>query len=321
MIWLVIAIIGAGTFIYSGISVLSDPFCQSVDFGGGRVIQITCREDSFGAFSQVSAGWLSILGGLAILIFIFRRPIMKALSGPNYPKVQRVDDSSFNIDIGEDTDQVNRETEEVTTTLDSQETKKCKFCAESINVEAIKCKHCGSSLAPNPSEKIKKYLETSQGKFVSIITVCFLLVSSAVFINESNKAKEMKLLNEKGEICVVSDSEPSVDFGCTNYPNGEIYFCSSAKVLRPFWTIRDYEDVPIQGTNSDGRIAGIPGGEIGRGCTDPTIPNLFKYKWKTDFRVGIYEIDSVEYEALEGDTYIPGGTGTGEFIVEISIKN
>ena len=68
MIWLVVAIIGAGTFIYSGISVLSDSFCQSVDFGGGRVIQITCREDSLGAFSQTSAGWLSILGGLGILL-------------------------------------------------------------------------------------------------------------------------------------------------------------------------------------------------------------------------------------------------------------
>ena len=103
MIWFLIAIVGAGTFVLSGISVLSDPFCQSVDFGGGRVIQLTCRNDSFGAFSQVSAGWLSILGGVVIILFIFRRPIIKALSGPKYPKDQRVDPSSMERAFGEST--------------------------------------------------------------------------------------------------------------------------------------------------------------------------------------------------------------------------
>ena len=185
MIWLLIAIVGAGTFIFSGISVLSDPFCQSVDFGGGRVIQISCRNDSFGAFSQVSAGWLSILGGLALLVFIFRRPIINALSGPNYSKVQRTEDSSFNSALGEDIEQIKVETKEVATTLDSQETKKCKFCAESINIEAIKCKHCGSSLTPSASEKIKAYLMSDQGKIVSVISACLLLIFSAVFINQS----------------------------------------------------------------------------------------------------------------------------------------
>jgi hypothetical protein len=320
MIWLVIAIIGSGTFIYSGISVLSDPFCQSVDFGGGRVIQITCRQDSFGAFSQTSAGWLSILGGLAILIFIFRRPILKALSGPNYTQVQRVDDSNFNRAFGEVSVQPSLDTEVMATTVDPQETKKCKFCAETINIEAIKCKHCGSSLAPSSSEKIKAYLNTGQGKIVSITTVCFLLISSAVFINESNKAKEMRLLNTSGQICVTGEGEPSVDFGCTSYPNAEINFCAPAKVLNPYWTTRDYEEVPIEGANFNGRIAGIPGGVIGKSCTNPSLPNLFTYKWKSDFRVGIYEMNALEYETLEGETWVKDDTGSGQFTVEISIK-
>lgn len=320
MIWLILAIIGAGTFIFSGFSVLSDPFCQSVDFGGGRVIQMTCRDDNLGAFSQTSAGWLSILGGLALIVFIFRRPIINALSGPTYPKVQRTEDSSFSSAPGEDIEQIKAETKEVTTTLDSQETKKCKFCAESINVEAIKCKHCGSSLTPNSSEKVKAYLKTSQGKTVSIITVCILLVSSGVFINQSNKAKEMRLLNESGQICVTSNDEPSVDFGCTKYPNAEINFCASAKVLRPYWAIGDYEDVPIEGTNFNGRIAGVPGGETGKACTNASIPNLFVYKWNSDFRVGTYEMNALEYETLEGGTLVEDDSGSGEFIVEISIK-
>ena len=319
MIWLVIAIIGSGTFIYSGISVLSDPFCQSVDFGGGRVIQITCRDDSFGAFSQSSAGWLSILGGLAILIFIFRKPILKALSGPNYTQVQGVEDSNFNRAFGEDSAQPNFDTVEMATTVDSQETKKCKFCAETINVEAIKCKHCGSSLTPNSSEKIKTYLMSSQGKIVSVVSACILLISSGVFINQSNKAKEMRLLNESGQVCVFTDDSPRVSFGCTKYPTGQILFCSTGKVLRPFW-VKDNEDVQIQGANYNGRVASTTGSVDGQSCTNSSAPNLFAYKWTTDFRVGTYEMLSVEYETIEGDSYVSDGNGGGDFIVEISIK-
>jgi hypothetical protein len=324
MIWLLIAIVGAGTFVFSGISVLSDPFCQSVDFGGGRVIQLTCRDDSFGAFSQTSAGWLSILGGVGILLLIFRRPIIKALSGPQHPKDQRVDPSSGERPFGEGAHQVYLESQEVTTVLDpheiSQETKKCKFCAESINLEAIKCKHCGSSLVPNSSEKIKSYLKTDQGKVVSVISACFLLILSGVFINQSNKAKEMKLLNESGQVCVVGYGEPSLNFGCTKYPMGEIKFCSKAKVLNPFWSERDYDDSDFQGTNFLGRIQGIPGGQIGSFCREPTLPNLFTYKWSTDFRVGTYKLLSVEYQSLEGSDSVDGGGGGGDFVVEISIK-
>jgi hypothetical protein len=323
MIWLVIAIIGSGTFIFSGVSVLMDPFCKSVDFGGGRVVQITCRDDSFGAFSQVSAGWLSILGGLSILIFIFRNPLINILKVPNYTKDQRGDHSSFERVNDESSDNSNFESQELNTTLDSQlisqGSKKCKYCAELINFEAIKCKYCGSSLTPNSSEKMKTYLKSSQGKIVSIVSVCVLLLMSVLYINQTNKAKEMRLLNANGQICVTGNSDESIDFGCTNYPNGEIYFCSNAKVLKPYWTIRDYENVPIQGTNYLGRIEGIPGGEFGRNCTDQSLPNLFAFKWQTDFRVGIYEMLSLEYGTLEGDSYIEGGSA-GEFIVEISIK-
>jgi hypothetical protein len=320
MIWLILAIIGAGTFVFSGFSVLSDPFCQSVDFGGGRVIQMTCRDDNLGVLSQTSAGWLSILGGLALLIFIFRRPVLKALSGPSYPKVPKVDESKNNNDSSEGVDQVYLESEELTTTSDSQEKKKCKFCAESINIEAIKCKHCGSSLTPSASEKVKTYLMSDQGKIVSVICGCLLLLISGLYINESNKAKEVRLLNASGQICIKGTGESSVDFGCTNYPNAEINFCSSVKVLNPYWTIRDYENVPIQGANYNGRIAGVPGGELGKTCANPSLPNLFVFKWESDFRVGTYEIQSLVYETLEGGTLLQDYSGYGQFTVDISIK-
>jgi hypothetical protein len=79
MFWLGIALLGAGSFFVTGFNLLTDPLCVSADFGGGRVVQVTCRSDELGSMTGNQAGLLSILIGLVIIIFIFRNQIYLSL--------------------------------------------------------------------------------------------------------------------------------------------------------------------------------------------------------------------------------------------------
>ena len=52
--------------------------------------------------------------------------------------------------------------------MQEEETKKCPFCAEEINIEAIKCKHCGEMIN-------KKKVKKKKGNLLNLI---FLLIVS-----------------------------------------------------------------------------------------------------------------------------------------------
>lgn len=79
MIWLIVALVGAGSFFVTGFNLLTDPLCVSADFGGGRVVRVTCRSDELGSMTGNQAGLLSILIGLVIIILIFRNQIYLSL--------------------------------------------------------------------------------------------------------------------------------------------------------------------------------------------------------------------------------------------------
>lgn len=83
MIWRILGTIGAASFFFTGFAVLADPECVSADIGGGRIVGVTCRSDSYGAFTGGSAGLIMLLIGTALLIFIYWNAIQRYLGGNN----------------------------------------------------------------------------------------------------------------------------------------------------------------------------------------------------------------------------------------------
>ena len=75
MFWSLIGFLGGGTFLFNGFGILSDPNCDTVSFGGGRVIQATCYQDGAietGAISGTFAGIGMIIVGLLFIYIAWR---------------------------------------------------------------------------------------------------------------------------------------------------------------------------------------------------------------------------------------------------------
>lgn len=75
MLWSIIGVIGGGSFIINGFGILSDPNCDSVSFGGGRVVQATCYQAGgleTGAISGTLAGIGMVAVGFLFLYFAWR---------------------------------------------------------------------------------------------------------------------------------------------------------------------------------------------------------------------------------------------------------
>lgn len=82
MIWKVIGTICSLSFFVTGFSVLGDPDCVTAEIGGGRVIGVTCRADTYGTWSGGAAASIMLLIGTALLVFAFWREIRNIIT-PN----------------------------------------------------------------------------------------------------------------------------------------------------------------------------------------------------------------------------------------------
>ena len=80
MIWKIIGVVCSSTFLITGFSVLGDPNCVTAEIGGGRVIGVTCRPDTYGTWSGGAAASIMLFLGTALLTFVFWRELRNLIS-------------------------------------------------------------------------------------------------------------------------------------------------------------------------------------------------------------------------------------------------
>ena len=138
MIWRIVATFGALSFLVNGFAVLGNPNCVSADFSGGRVVGVSCRQDSYGSFSGGATGVILCLIGISILGLIYWRYLGNLIrqqpsnSNRNLSTEARSTSqgilSNFNLKQGE-----------------TYTHKVCAVCSEKIPVEWGHCNKCLST--------------------------------------------------------------------------------------------------------------------------------------------------------------------------------
>ena len=336
MIWRILGIIGAGSFFVNGLSLLSDPSCISADFGGGRVVQVTCRADSSGAFTGIQAGLISLLIGFGLIGLIFFNPIKQFFVKRSLPiEIQSVTSSDdetlvdiklcdycesnvpLDLQICPKCEGTNfnyksvsmaksiKQSGDVNVNLTDGQTKKCPSCAEEIKFEAIKCRYCQQSFEKTgvqnfnaSAERIFRTAFSSKYIGITLVSILIVFIGLGIGLNARSKSIEKNQLMTSGEICVYND-DMSINFGCSDYPQVKAELCSDDPVYTFYLPDSDYRN--LIKNNFGGRLASS------FNCSKTEVPYGFNLVAELREGIGDYPINGLAYPDLTSNDSLEGG--------------